>query len=169
MSKRVKKDLKDASNPEEFIFHAADEKGHTKTMRVNVPTDLAQMLHQIVQKGHFPYRTDEDVIRDALFHRLAWLNENKDLDLKDYLTYTWAMDAALNQVESAHKFQEWMASLNGKMTILLNDSARQIFLQKILEATYKIRDDYWREQHLSYLKNHYSHLLKRFDMADTEE
>lgn len=54
---------------------ASDAGSVSRSMRL--PLDLDTMVQRIVQKDDVPaYRTSHDVIRDALVHRLHYLNEN---------------------------------------------------------------------------------------------
>lgn len=57
-----------------FYFRSTDDKGHSTTLRLCIPLYLGGDLKRIVDTGYFPYRTPEDIGRDALYHRVHHLN-----------------------------------------------------------------------------------------------
>ncbi len=58
-------------DPHHFYTHSQDKKGHSFHARVNLPKPLAGAIGALVQSGRIPqYRTTEDVIRDATYHRV---------------------------------------------------------------------------------------------------
>ena len=60
----------------EFITRSTDHHGHFRHMRVNVPPEVAARVEAIVATKTIPaYRTGQDLIRDAIMHRLHWLEE----------------------------------------------------------------------------------------------
>lgn len=88
MQKRGSADVADYS-PEKFYTHATDAKGHLSQMRVAFPPQIANEISKYVASGKYPdYRTAQDVIRDAVFHRLKWLTDNGIFDCSDVLA-TW--------------------------------------------------------------------------------
>lgn len=57
-------------SPMAFYVTSVDEGGRS-TIRVNIPTHIHAELTALVQSGKIPeYRTREDIVRDALVHRL---------------------------------------------------------------------------------------------------
>lgn len=63
-------------SPDKFYCRSSDTHGHYRHVRVNVPPTMAGMLESMVESGGIPeYRTSQDVIRDAIVHRLEYLNK----------------------------------------------------------------------------------------------
>lgn len=63
----------------EFYTRSTDDKGHYKSVRVNLPGYLKAQLDQIIAKDeHCPWRSVPDIFRDAVHHRLQWYAENRD-------------------------------------------------------------------------------------------
>ena len=57
---------------------STDAAGHQKHLRVNVPPSIAGQLASLAADGQIPaYRTSQDVVRDAIVHRLHWLAQNQ--------------------------------------------------------------------------------------------
>lgn len=61
-------------DPTKFYISSADSKGHQYTLnKINLPQSYAGLLGLI--RDYYPeYRTNADVVRDALVHRLSQLN-----------------------------------------------------------------------------------------------
>lgn len=169
MAKRLKEALKQATDPQEFIFHSTDEKGHSATVRVNIPNDMAQMINQIVQKGYFEYRTREDIIRDALYHRLAWLDANHDLGLGEHIRRLRAMDYIIEKESENIAFQGRIERLNQELASIPDEGEQKRLINAIMEEVYSMPKGYWRSRYLTYLKDHYGHLIKPWSMAERRE
>lgn len=61
---------------ENFYVSATDSKGHGLKARVSVPPEVKGRIAAMIASRVFPmYRTEEDVHRDALVHRLHELGE----------------------------------------------------------------------------------------------
>lgn len=68
-----------AYDPNEIMVSAQDEHGHTTNTRVHMPPHWSALLHQIADSVSWPeYRNIQDIIRDALYHRLYWIGQQKD-------------------------------------------------------------------------------------------
>ncbi len=63
----------------EIVTMASDENGHTVNLRCHVSPSWSALLHQYADDSSWPeYRTIQDILRDALFHRLRWIGEQKN-------------------------------------------------------------------------------------------
>lgn len=150
---------------DEFVFHATDKRGHHTTMRFALPVDMAQTISQIVEKGYFPYRTKEDVIRDALYHRLRWLEENKSIQLGGMLQRIRGISEILNQELFASQFQEHISNLDAALGKLAGDEeAQSRLVNTIMEQVLEMPAGHWKRKYTSYLKQHYGEFLKPWSM-----
>ena len=71
--------LGDEYDPERIVTTASDEKGHSANLRVHVPTFWHSVMNQKVQSSEWPeYRSIQDCVRDAIFHRMHWWSEQTD-------------------------------------------------------------------------------------------
>lgn len=62
-----------------FYIRATDGNGHDSVIQTKVsPALLAQMQHVIQTRSVPQYRTNADIVRDALIHRLRWLHDEYD-------------------------------------------------------------------------------------------
>ncbi len=169
MAKRLKEALKQATDPRELVFHSTDDKGHSSTVRVNIPNDMAQMINQIVQKGYFEYRTREDIIRDALYHRLAWLDANHNLGFGEKLRRLRSMDYILEDESERIEFQSRIEKLSQELLAIPDKDEQRRLVSDLANQIHSMPNGYWKKRHLAYLKDHYSHLLKPWSMADRKE
>ncbi len=59
---------------ERFVTNSTDSRGHSDTLRANVPQGWLAIIGQVVQAGKIPaYRTTADFVRDAIWHRLDYI------------------------------------------------------------------------------------------------
>lgn len=63
----------DGYSPDDLITPACDDKGHTAQKRIAFKPDVFPVLGQIVASGQFDYRSPEDIVRDAVYHRIHYL------------------------------------------------------------------------------------------------
>lgn len=67
----------DGYSPERFYVRSTDGHGHDTTITVKISPALMGQLQHIIQSRQVPdYRTNADVVRDALIHRMRWLHDN---------------------------------------------------------------------------------------------
>lgn len=53
---------------------ATNDFDHSTTIRVNVPKDILAKIQYYVRLGMIPeYRSDQDLVRDAIHHQLQWI------------------------------------------------------------------------------------------------
>lgn len=67
---------------EEFYTSSRSADGQSVTLSVTVPAHMASQLAALIQSGKLPVRTREDVVRDALHHRLHDYEEFGLLDFE---------------------------------------------------------------------------------------
>jgi hypothetical protein len=60
-----------------FYLRSKDRQGHSHPVRV--PDDLVAPLTEVVQDIRYPYRTWQDLVRDALVHRMHQLRHHEIL------------------------------------------------------------------------------------------
>lgn len=57
-----------------FFMRSTDGHGHSSHARVNIPPQLMARLEDVVMSRRFPYRSLQDIVRDAINHRLHQLS-----------------------------------------------------------------------------------------------
>lgn len=66
-------------DPNEIITSSQDDHGHSTNFRTHVPKPwYAQMMMYINSDDWPEYRQVQDIVRDALYHRLHWMSEQKN-------------------------------------------------------------------------------------------
>ena len=61
-----------------FYTAGTDKRGHREEVRVYFPPEVHGLMHAIVQSPSTPYKTLGDLPRDAVAHRVHWLEQNSD-------------------------------------------------------------------------------------------
>lgn len=74
----------DGYSPDQFVTPACDQKGHSERVRINFQPDVLPTLGQIVGSGQFEaYRSVQDVVRDAVYHRIWYLADQLGTTYRD--------------------------------------------------------------------------------------
>lgn len=77
----IEKDGEKRPGRDEFITYSSDDRGEQSGMKVNFSTGIYTIMEQIVQQGLVPaYRSKQDIVRDAIVHRLWDIVEGVALD-----------------------------------------------------------------------------------------
>lgn len=155
---------------DQIIFRATDKRGHYSQIRVAIPPEIAQMLETLMQtRQNLPYRTKTDVVRDALFHRLAWLQANRDMDFGEGLHRLKAVDRILDREEGAIEFEKRIQRLKKVIDLINDEQEASNLVNEIANEVRHMPQGYWKTRYLSYLNDRYSHLLKPWSMGDIQE
>lgn len=154
-------------NKEEFVTRASDEKGHHTGVTVAIPEQVAEIISQIIEKGYFPYRSKADLIRDAIYHRLKWLIEKHELGYGALLRSERAIDHIVDSVLHSKETNERLKKLDQAMADLSGDEEAQVDLVNLVHSEIMaMPEGHWRKRHLDYVKDHYRHLIKPWNMQE---
>lgn len=145
---------------DDFVFHATDKKGHCAQLRIAVPPDVDQTLTQIIEQHQFPYRTKADIVRDALYHRLKWLDDNHDIGVSDVVHKVRMQHILYRSAEDAKIFKEMMNNLRTTLEQIQDDREEQVRLvSSIAYEVISMPNGYWRDYTLENIMNSYGSLL----------
>ena len=73
----------DGYSLDRLVTPACDDKGHTTQKRLAFKPDVFPVLGQIVASNQFDYRSPEDIVRDAVYHRIWYLADRLGVDYRD--------------------------------------------------------------------------------------
>lgn len=97
-------------SPDRFYTQATDNKGHRSVTRVSFPPYMVAEVEALAASSNYShYRTAQDVIRDAVFHRLQWLTDNGVYDFSDVLA-TWQVQMLVEQEKERVKLAKKILS-----------------------------------------------------------
>lgn len=156
----------DAYSPDRFYTRATDGKGHAELLHLKLPPELASALAQIVQSRAIPeYRTVQDLIRDAIVHRLHYLRESGLVD--GAAGTVVGFEEAANRIAEFHrrmqKFEEVIDGLE-KMVASLGhagrDEARAAVMDLYAQALAIQDSRYWRERYVQEIKKRFGYLME---------
>lgn len=147
----------------EFIFHSTEKKkGHHSVLpKIAIPPELDQLMTEIMARTHFPYRSKADIVRDALFHRLAWLCDHMEDGHGDMLNRVKIINAAIAAEQTRVDYEEVIQGLK-PVLLSLSDSLEQqkILVGTVMEQIRNMPAGYWREKYLDQMKSQYGHLIE---------
>jgi hypothetical protein len=109
-----------------FYTNAVDKKGHGTVAHTKYPDYMLAVVSEIVQSKEIPqYRTQGDVMRDALFHRLVWLDKNKGNvrnipNLSRLVQIMISKEIALNRAREAKELNDLVKQVKETCEMLYN-------------------------------------------------
>jgi hypothetical protein len=140
----------DGYNVGQFYTDSSDHRGHNVSTKVTLPPEVSGQISEVVQSGQVPqYRTANDLIRDAIVHRLHWLNENvfDDDHLRSVLTFEMMTTVQENYVQEIGRRNDFIErTLETLTTLEAND--RQMLVQALdwHEDAVENWPEVWRDQ-----------------------
>src|SRR3990167_1708695 len=60
-------------HPDKFYVSASDSRGHNQPLQVYIPPQVHAMIRGLIESKEFPFRSNSDFVRDAIRHRLQYL------------------------------------------------------------------------------------------------
>lgn len=114
-------DEADAYDPKKFYTASQDKKGHSYHARVNLPKPLAGQMAGLVQSGLIPqFRSIEDVIRDAVMHRVKQVARMiDDGELEGAVDLAMLLSNEMQMVHDEEEAGEFVAAVQANAARLL--------------------------------------------------
>ena len=106
-------------DPNEFYVRTVDKRGHKETVHVAMPPDLFAEIHETANNPNFPfYRTVQDLMRDAVLHRMHWLYEKYGATehAKEFL----ALEMAKAKIETRKRARDTITDILSELTTSLD-------------------------------------------------
>lgn len=73
-------------DPEEWLIPSRDSNGGQETLHVRITPLMAKQISIDVQSTRFPYKTNSDLIRHAIWRHLGWLAQFEEGKAKHFLS-----------------------------------------------------------------------------------
>lgn len=136
---------------------STDKKGHSAMMRFPVPPGLKIQAEEIVARQQFPFRTANDIARDAFFHGLQYLSEmSYDPDHILNMRRILAMESIAKHGREMEANAKFVEDVKHHGTVALNSRDWPV-LQKIVSDAV----DFCESAHEPYLSQ-LEEIIKRF-------
>jgi len=156
-------------NLEDFYTKSVDARGHKEVTRVAFPPNVLSTLSTIVQSGKIPaYRTVQDIIRDAVLHRIWWLEKYALKENYGIVDYKSLKMVKLQQfIENSLKEGQRMEAIitNAEKTLEYHKGLRD--KGEMIRVLNELRDqiENVREPFKERLKN----IIERFEYIEKED
>lgn len=100
-------------DPKRFYTYGQDKKGHSVTVRTNIPKNLIGELKRLVESGKVPeYRAISDMVRDAIYHRVKTISQwIEDGDLSDEVDLHMLVSEELALQQQKHDMASLVSAL----------------------------------------------------------
>lgn len=169
MGKKLGRALQEThESPDQYVFHASDDFHHSEWIRIKVGTDVLRAIEEVKSSGKHPYRTESDVIRDSLFHRLAWLQVNGNPRLAETVRSMKRMHLLNAFAAGEQEVSKWVEELEKNMSSpKLSEQKRFTLIQEMYDVIQAMSDDNEdKEVWMKLLKERYpKYCPQGFDMS----
>ena len=78
------------------------------------------------------------------------------------------MDYILDDEQERIEFQHRVEKLGQELATIPDEEEQRRLVSDLASQVQSMPGGYWKKRHLAYLKDHYGHLIKSWNMADRE-
>lgn len=118
----------------DIITSSQDEHGHSVNLRLTVPKSWNAILHKIKESDSWPeYTSANAIMRDALYHRLHWISEQKNRQAFPAIDEAIAIAQAESSLELDNRRAERVAVLRKKIDDVLGEMLSNYEYEALVE------------------------------------
>lgn len=149
-------------SPDRFYCRSVDKQGHGSEVRAQIPPEMAAVMERIVQQQKIPnYQTKQDIVRDALAHRLHYITTSliDDPRLRAEVDRYRRMADLLDRVAERERLSNYVEQYDHALAKAVRDRdwlSLVELLNEAYETVDEIRDPYreqLKELHARYTQN----------------
>lgn len=143
----------DGYSVDKYYTRATDNKGHGSTLYARMLTDVAEQIAKIVQSNVIPeYKTHQDFIRDAIYHRLRYLSDNGFIKHDDVILRIRALEGFMREEQRRIEYEETLKLVDKTLSAYISHGAEGIIrakqvIDEIHENVIQIQDAYWAKRY----------------------
>lgn len=148
-------------DPANFIVPGSDAQGHSERIQCRVPPGMLRQISAIVASKRFPFKTDGDVYRWAVWVGIQLLDRLEPTPN----TFIARVEAANSIIREQIYLQEYAATigeLDKMVQSYLSSGARgeaQKLIARVRAQYERIDEVYWRDRLLGEIKSRFGHLM----------
>lgn len=118
----------------DIITTSQDDHGHSTNLRVHIPKPWAAILHQIANSDTWPeYGNVHAIVRDALYHRMHWISEQKGREQFPAVAQAVAIARAEAKIEVQDRTAESVDQLKKRIDKTLGDFLAEHQYEAVVE------------------------------------
>lgn len=156
---------------EQWRVPSQDSKGHSDRVQFRAHPGQLRQAQEIANRPNCPYKTVSDLYRHALKRHLEWLATQEGFQP----TVDSQLDAILRILEEEERRAVFEAEIDKADTIIWNriksggEEAAKDIVAEIHREVLKMPEEYWRTRYLNEIRKRWGHLLRPWNMTETEE
>ena len=146
----------------EFRIPGSDTKGHYDRVFCRVMPGQALQIKNVLKSKRFPYRTEGDLERHAIYRHLAWLDTLEVLP-----SVTRQVDAMIEVLNQEEFQQDFIAVFQNVQSVVAqytatgaNGEARRV-LATIINHVDGMPEGYWKARYRHELEEKFGHLMNQ--------
>jgi hypothetical protein len=153
-------------DPDKLYTRGVDSRGHSAIVHLRVLPDVVSQIEKVVQSRALPYQTTQDVIRDAIVHRLHYLRQRLR---RNNVDIAYARILNLHRVLEEEDRKQEQDALLGRLTNIVNNhlsrgemgrAAAAQLVEDFISDAESLPESYWRSQLLAELRQRFGYLLE---------
>lgn len=124
-------------DPNKFYLSSRDKDKESMTITANVSRSLLGELDAIIHTRKVPYRTKQDFIRDALYHRMHFINEymnGGNPQMERVLSAVLAKADAERRIWEMEQYEEALARIEESFTMAVKTGHGTNFDETMVSA-----------------------------------
>lgn len=140
-----------AYDPTALLRFSTDKRGHGSAIYARLPQDVPSQIEAIVQSGKFGFKTSQEFIREAVFHRLFYYRKIINSAVLDItLSRLNVINRVIEEENANVRFQSDLQKLRETINFLTtyggeNGKRRaKEHLKSVQERVEEIPDPFWR-------------------------
>lgn len=122
--------------PDKFYVGSRDREKESISVMTNIPRSLNSQIEAIIQSGKIPYyKTKQDFIRDAVYHRFYFVkNHLDDPKLERLLAAVLATAAAERRMREVEEYEDAITAFEAAFEAALKAGHDVVFAETLNEA-----------------------------------
>jgi hypothetical protein len=113
-------------DPDEIMNRSQDHHGHSTNQRVYIQPAWKAIMEQVSQSDQWPeYRAYQDIVRDALYHRLHWISKQKSRGTFPYVESAMVRARYLKRLETDAEYEAEIRGFREKVDRELSEKLQR--------------------------------------------
>lgn len=151
-------------SPSNFYTTTKDSQKESVNYSLRIPGATYSRMQKLVESRQLSsYETISDIIRDAIHHRIQYLETEKMVSRDDTLRRARIIQERINEEIHNSRFEDNIRDLNSTVSSLLREGyfprAKKL-ISDILQEIQGMEDSWWKEKYLRSLKSYFPQLVQ---------
>jgi len=151
---------------DEYYCRGSDKRGHSGQMALRLPPEVWGVMEELFQLRVFPYKTVQDLVRDAIVHRVYYLKAVIQSDRVDQsFAQLMNIQVILKRQQDAQEYGELLKQLDTIVPNLIakgpgGESEAAKMIKEIVKNIESMPEGFWRREYYKEITLRYGNLIQ---------